>query len=617
VNAVVVSSNFLNNRAEAGWGGAVRDVNPEGRLSVENSFFSTNTARDRTIGSGGAIFATCSLSVSGSGAPTGSVFTGNGGLDAASRGGAIMWFPVSQAGVPGSPALSVTNTWFVNNRAVIGGALAIFENTASNITTETVTGCLFSINRVVAETDDDGANAATGGGLFVSNTATGDGSASLTVTNCTFYQNQSSGKGGGLSIRLASGGNTPTSLTSLTVTQNYAAMNGGGAWVSGPGIGVDNSIFAGNYLEEGAADNAGYDVFGTVASTGYNLVGISDGSTGWLVFCVGPDLLGDATVPLAVGLDPNGLQANGRSPTRTVAVPATSPAYQTGDPGLLASALPPGDVRGTDQRGLPRNGPGVTIGAYDPGNRPNAPNNAPVGGNNGVALLENGSYTFAASDFGFTDPNNSPANGFAGVLITTLPCAGTLYCTGVPATAGQFVTAADIAAGSLVYNPATYGIGTAYDSFTFQVRNDGGTANGGVDTDPVPKTMTLNVSWVNQPPVGHDNTVSTQHDTPYVFAAADFGFSDPNNPTPGNFLAVEITTLPITGTLTLNGVAVSAGEYVSIADINAGNLVFTPDAGATGAPYASFTFQVQNDGGTANGGIDTDLVPRTMTIDVN
>src|SRR5205823_5490677 len=40
------------------------------------------------------------------------------------------------------------------------------------------------------------------------------------------------------------------------------------------------------------------------------------------------------------------------------------------------------------------------------------------------------------------------------------------------------------------------------------------------------------------------------------------------------------------------------------ADITAGKLVFTPAAGATGQPYAQFNFQVQDDGGLANGGSD-------------
>ena len=45
-------------------------------------------------------------------------------------------------------------------------------------------------------------------------------------------------------------------------------------------------------------------------------------------------------------------------------------------------------------------------------------------------------------------------------------------------------------------------------------------------------------------------------------------------------------------------------------------LVFTPAANASGNPYASFTFQVQDDGGTSDGGADLDPTPRTMTVNV-
>src|SRR5262249_60873923 len=70
---------------------------------------------------------------------------------------------------------------------------------------------------------------------------------------------------------------------------------------------------------------------------------------------------------------------------------------------------------------------------------------------------------------------------------------------------------------------------------------------------------------------------------------------------------------PGSGTLTNNGNAVHAGDFISVADINAGHLQFTAAAGAS----SSFTFQVQDDGGTANGGVNLDQSPNTLTIVVN
>ena len=148
------------------------------------------------------------------------------------------------------------------------------------------------------------------------------------------------------------------------------------------------------------------------------------------------------------------------------------------------------------------------------------------------------------------------------------------------------------------------------------MQDDGGTANGGVDLDQSPKTITVNVTPVNDAPAGTDKTVTTLEDTAYTFTAADFGFSDPNDTPANTLLAVKITTLPAAGTLTDNGVAVTAGQFVSVADIAAGLLKFTPAANANGAGYASFTFQVQDDGGTANGGVDLDQSPNTITVNV-
>src|SRR5207249_2301832 len=181
-------------------------------------------------------------------------------------------------------------------------------------------------------------------------------------------------------------------------------------------------------------------------------------------------------------------------------------------------------------------------------------------------------------DFGFSDPNDTPANAFAAVTITALPAAGALTLNGVAVTAGQSVSIADINSGLLVFAPAANANGAGYASFTFQVQDNGGTLNGGVNLDQSPNTMTIDVTSVNDAPAGTTNTVTTNEDTGRAFTAADFGFSDPND-TPANaFAAVTITALPAAGALTLNGVAVTAGQSVSIADINSGLLVFAPAA---------------------------------------
>ena len=203
-------------------------------------------------------------------------------------------------------------------------------------------------------------------------------------------------------------------------------------------------------------------------------------------------------------------------------------------------------------------------------------------------------------------------------MITRLPGSGQLTLAGIAVTAGQFVTLAEIKAGKLVWSPGTTCHGTNYASFTFQVQDDGGTANGGVDLDPTPNTITRQRDRGQRRSGGHDKTVTTLEDTAYTFTAADFGFSDPErHRRPTRCSAVKITTLPGAGSLTLNGVAVTAGQFVSAWPTSrpaSSRSRRRPTPTATG--YASFTFQVQDDGGTANGGVDLDPTPNTMTVNV-
>src|SRR5439155_998634 len=129
-----------------------------------------------------------------------------------------------------------------------------------------------------------------------------------------------------------------------------------------------------------------------------------------------------------------------------------------------------------------------------------------------------------------------PANLFAAVEITTLPGAGSLELNGVAVTAGQFVSAADLLANKLKFTPASNANGAGYASFTFQVQDDGGTANGGVDTDQSANTLTIDVTSVNDAPQGASNTVTTNEDTAYTFHAAVFRFTALND-TPANLFA--------------------------------------------------------------------------------
>ncbi len=74
-----------------------------------------------------------------------------------------------------------------------------------------------------------------------------------------------------------------------------------------------------------------------------------------------------------------------------------------------------------------------------------------------------------------------------------------------------------------------------------------------------------------------------QEDTPYPIEASDF--------TNETDFSVIITEFSGPGTLKLNGVDVSDGQTISKDDLDAGNLIFTPDQNDNGDDYSSFSFK--------------------------
>ncbi len=129
----------------------------------------------------------------------------------------------------------------------------------------------------------------------------------------------------------------------------------------------------------------------------------------------------------------------------------------------------------------------------------NAVNDASAGVDRTIATQQNGSYTFTLTDFALTDAADSPANALKSVLISSLPAAGLLRYDGKAATSGLEISVADISAGKLRFVPANNATGAGYANFTFQVRDDGGTANGGSDLDASANKLTINVTASNNP----------------------------------------------------------------------------------------------------------------------
>ena len=102
----------------------------------------------------------------------------------------------------------------------------------------------------------------------------------------------------------------------------------------------------------------------------------------------------------------------------------------------------------------------------------------------------------------------------------------------------------------------------------------------------------------NYPPTGAEGLVTAVTGSDYTFTADDFPFMDTN---PGDSLSsVEVISLPASGkgTLTLNSTPIASADLpktVSRADIDAGNLKYSPPATGTGDAFGNFTFKVNDD----------------------
>ena len=152
-------------------------------------------------------------------------------------------------------------------------------------------------------------------------------------------------------------------VTNCTISSNNG---GGGLWNGSSGrFNVESSIVA---LSSGSGAGAPYDVVGNFTSAGFNLIGTTDGSTG---FTQPTDQTGTFASPLDPLLDPNGLLDNG-GPTSTIALLPGSAAIDKG----ISQGLTGGLI--TDQRGtgFPRifddpaitnamGGDGTDIGAFE------------------------------------------------------------------------------------------------------------------------------------------------------------------------------------------------------------------------------------------------------------
>jgi ELWxxDGT repeat protein len=160
-------------------------------------------------------------------------------------------------------------------------------------------------------------------------------------------------------------------------------------------------------------------------------------------------------------------------------------------------------------------------------------NVAPQGIDSALTIAEDQFYTLRLLDFGYADRDG---HAIASITIVTVPTAGSLLfdadgaggAAPVAVTAGQVIAGADIAAGKLTFQGGAEASGPAYATLTFRIRDAGGTANGGSDTDLTPNTLTINVAAVDDLAIARPDAFATSENASITGGVgalfADHGF---------------------------------------------------------------------------------------------
>jgi hypothetical protein len=155
-------------------------------------------------------------------------------------------------------------------------------------------------------------------------------------------------------------------------------------------------------------------------------------------------------------------------------------------------------------------------------------------------------------------------------------------------------------------------------TFAWSVKDNGGTANGGVDT--LTESLTIGVTAVNDVPVrtaGTVNTLTVLEDAPAAslgLGALAYGPGGGGDEA-GQALTVTVTAVPAAalGNIVLadGTTVVNASSTYSLAQLQ--GMQFKAATSASGGP-ATFSWSVQDSGGVANGGVDT--LSESLTISV-
>jgi len=224
----------------------------------------------------------------------------------------------------------------------------------------------------------------------------------------------------------------------------------------------------------------------------------------------------------------------------------------------------------------------------------------PVGTDKTLTIIEDTQVTLSVADFGFSDPNDDPADNFVAVEITALPAAGSLTLAGAVVTVGQSISATQIANGDLKYALAAND--TTTRSFGFKVVDDGAS---GSNTATSANTISFEVIKVNDAPVTTSpGTLETPKNTTLSSINLTQYASDPDGGSGNDDAAIVGYILGLVpdaseGQLFVAGSSVPLGPNASLTPAEAASLIFVPAENyfSPDGNNASFTFRAKDAAG--------------------
>jgi hypothetical protein len=213
-----------------------------------------------------------------------------------------------------------------------------------------------------------------------------------------------------------------------------------------------------------------------------------------------------------------------------------------------------------------------------------------------VTGTEDVDYVFVKADFPFTGGTGI----FKSVIIRSLPGTGTLYydanSNGV-VDAGEAVIVGfeciEANLPNLKFKPVANASGSPYSTFLFGIKDSADAVSSAVNDE----ILTINISSVNDAPTASNGLFSVNEDVNFVFASANFNFTDIDG---DSFFSLRISSIETAGSLYLdansNGINdaedVVLNQVILFADIS--KLKFISALNQNGSPYTQFSFQVSD-----------------------